>query len=367
MASFVTGRRFNASARHMDRSGAKAMLDLMALAGQAVGIAGDFLGGVAQNAAASTVSELVTRRLRRTQEGAQIADGLEENPRDRALHEEATRVLSESAQGDAEFEEALRSAVQAFQQGSSISGSPHHQVNVGGNLSGKRHQIAAGNIDNRKQVVRIGIGSLAAVVLALGGFGVAKMTTADDSTNRGSSSASSGEVTRPAGLLSPSSVKEVLPDEGDVPAEWRKVAKEDLVDDYHGRELVFGTRTYETPELGGRLLFVVHSFRQDEKAKDSLAANEQSAIHSHKDGYDPLLRGKFPAMREGFILRSCGEECRTEYHVRIDHALVTVFHADTAETVDPGVLEPYVRMFIERVRQAQQGETPSAEFRYGVE
>ncbi|MFJ1917414.1 hypothetical protein ACIOGX_36425 [Streptomyces sp. NPDC088147] len=176
------------------------MLDVIALAGQAVPIAGDFLAGVTQNMAANLVCDLVTRRLRQTDEGTQAAEALQENPRGAAQRSEATRVLTTAAQADPEYAQTLSSAVYVYNQGTATSGSPHHQVNMGGGIAGKGHQVAGGNIINRKRNVRIGLGVVAAVAVLLGGVGVAQLITDDDSSgDSGTSADASGRGTGQSG------------------------------------------------------------------------------------------------------------------------------------------------------------------------
>ncbi|MFJ2201536.1 hypothetical protein [Streptomyces violaceusniger] len=169
------------------------MLDVIALAGQAVPIAGDFLAGVTQNMAANLVCDLVTRRLRQTDEGTQAADALQENPQGAAQRSEATRILTTAAQADPEYAQTLSSAVYVYNQGTATSGSPHHQVNMGGGIAGKGHQVAGGNIINRKRNVRIGLGVVAVVAVLLGGFGVAQLITDDDSSGDGGTSADAAD------------------------------------------------------------------------------------------------------------------------------------------------------------------------------
>ncbi|MFZ4248186.1 hypothetical protein ACOZDF_23270 [Streptomyces griseoincarnatus] len=166
------------------------MVEIGLLAGAAVGILGDLLAGVVQGAAANTVSELVTSRLRGTQEGAQALTGLEEQPQDPARRMAAAGALATAAHDDSDYVASLREAVNQFSQstnqGTTTSGSPHHQVNInGGGVSGKRHMIAGGNIDARKRNIRIGFGALAVILLVFGGYEVAQRVGNGDDTGVG--------------------------------------------------------------------------------------------------------------------------------------------------------------------------------------
>ncbi|MER7342972.1 hypothetical protein ABT403_34745 [Streptomyces sp. NPDC000075] len=153
-------------------------MDLGILAGAAVGIVGDFLAGVVQNMAAGAVTDLVRQRLRSTDDGTRALARLEEAPQESGRRMEAASTLASAARSDPSFAQALNDAVNDYHQytnqGTSTSGSPHHQVNIsGGGISGKGHQVAGGNIDNsKKRNIRIGFGVLALLALVLGGYGV---------------------------------------------------------------------------------------------------------------------------------------------------------------------------------------------------
>lgn len=161
------------------------MIELGILAGAAVGIAGDFIAGVAQNMAAGAVTDLIRQRLGSTDEGQRALEGLESHPEDSGQRMEAAGILASVAQNDPSFAETLKDAVashhQETHQGSASSGSPHHQVNIsGGGVSGKRHLIAGGNIDaSKKRTIRVGMGAFAVLVVVLGGFGASQVWGSD--------------------------------------------------------------------------------------------------------------------------------------------------------------------------------------------
>ncbi|MFC8739213.1 hypothetical protein ACFT5D_05045 [Streptomyces sp. NPDC057144] len=167
------------------------MVELGILAAAAVGIAGDFLAGVVQNAAASAVTELVRQRLRSTEDGATALERLEETPQDSVRRMDASNTLAGAAQRDPAFARSLTDAVnlyhQVTQQGTATSGSPHHQVNIsGGGVSGKGALVAGGNIDaSKKRSIRIGIGAFAVLAVVLGGYGVTQWVGGDSDTTPG--------------------------------------------------------------------------------------------------------------------------------------------------------------------------------------
>ncbi|MBT2529248.1 hypothetical protein J7E91_28560 [Streptomyces sp. ISL-99] len=176
------------------------MVELGILAAAAVGIAGDFLSGVVQNMAASAVSDLVRQRLRTTDDGTRALERFEETPQDSGRRMEAASILAGAAQSDPSYAQALNDAVnlyhQATSQGTATSGSPHHQVNIsGGGISGKRHQVAGGNIDNsKKRNIRIGIGAFAVLAVVLGGYGVTRWFGGDSGSEGGDQSSVTGDT-----------------------------------------------------------------------------------------------------------------------------------------------------------------------------
>ncbi|GGT26324.1 hypothetical protein [Streptomyces purpureus] len=165
------------------------MIELGILAGVAIGIAGDFLAGVAQNMAASAVTDLVRQRLQSTEEGVTALARLEEAPQDPGRRMAAAGEIAAAAQSDRSYAQALNDAVglyhKAANQGTATSGSPHHQVNInGGGVSGKGAQVAGGNIDSSKRSNRFGIGGSTWLLLLLGGVvagGVIYVTSGEDS------------------------------------------------------------------------------------------------------------------------------------------------------------------------------------------
>ncbi|MBZ2408803.1 hypothetical protein ACWHAO_31390 [Streptomyces albidoflavus] len=181
------------------------MVELGILAGAAVGIAGDFLAGVVQDVAASTVADLVRQRLGSTGDGTRALERLEETPQDSGRRMEAASVLATATQSDPSFAQALNDAVNVYHQntdqGTATSGSPHHQVNIsGGGISGKGHQVAGGNIDNsKKRNIRIGFGAFALLAVVLGGYGVTQWASGDGGTKADEKPSTSGETVDPQG------------------------------------------------------------------------------------------------------------------------------------------------------------------------
>ncbi|MFF4287653.1 hypothetical protein ACFY0R_20480 [Streptomyces sp. NPDC001633] len=185
------------------------MVELGILAGAAVGIAGDFLAGVVQNIAAGAVTDLVRQRLRSTDDGTRVLEGLEGAPQDSGRRMEAAGVLADAAQGDSSFTQALSDAVNSYHretnQGTATSGSPHHQVNIsGGGISGKDHQVAGGNIDNsKKRNIRIGMGAFAVLAVGLGGYGITQWVGGSGSESGRSSVAEAGGGLPSGGMSEP--------------------------------------------------------------------------------------------------------------------------------------------------------------------
>ncbi|MDX3367413.1 hypothetical protein PV387_15440 [Streptomyces sp. ME02-6987-2C] len=180
------------------------MVEIGLLASAAVSILGDLLAGVVEGAAATTVSDLVTSRLRGAAGGDQALARLEEQPQDPARRMEAASALVTAAQDDSEYTERLREALNVYSQttnqGTSTSGSPHHQINIGGaGVSGRGHMIANGNIDARqKRNIRIGFGVLAVALVAFGGYKVVQWAGDEEGVKTdGQSSSQDGNVALP--------------------------------------------------------------------------------------------------------------------------------------------------------------------------
>ncbi|MFF9018950.1 hypothetical protein [Streptomyces eurythermus] len=150
------------------------MIEVGVLAVTAIGIAGDFLAGVAQDVAASAVTDLVRQRLQSTEEGATTLARLEEAPQDASRRVDAAARLAAASEGDPSYVQALSDAVQLRSQtviqGTATTGAPHHQVYInGGGVTGKNAQVAGGDIDSSKRTNRFGIGGSAWVLLLVGG------------------------------------------------------------------------------------------------------------------------------------------------------------------------------------------------------
>ncbi|MEU2675099.1 hypothetical protein ABZ622_41150 [Streptomyces sp. NPDC007164] len=153
-------------------------------------------------------------------------------------------------------------------------------------------------------------------------------------------------------------IKAVLPAPGDVPAGWEPAG----TPRYSGPEPADGlvasaSRGYAASDLDGAVGFNVKSFKSPAAAighvtqkKKQFGGAEQRPVQF--TGVDAAFSASY-CMGDSY--------CSTSINVRVGPAVAFVnINTNVRPAADPRILNPAMRMLVERIRQAQQGQEPKA-------
>ncbi|MGW6361459.1 hypothetical protein ACWFR5_41380 [Streptomyces sp. NPDC055092] len=152
-------------------------MELSEISTQAVTLATDLVGGVAQDAATKSLSNLIVSRLAPNPASSQVFTLLQQQPLNEQLQRDAAHALRETAEADAQFADTLGAAVAAALAEREKAGSPNSRItgtaSVGGRVGNKSMVIgAAETVDNSRRNIRLGIGGIALLAFVGGGVGL---------------------------------------------------------------------------------------------------------------------------------------------------------------------------------------------------
>lgn len=160
-------------------------------------------------------------------------------------------------------------------------------------------------------------------------------------------------------VLDKTQVAAALPGADAVPSGWTKAQAPQRDDAAHdaGRK-AYGTVGYEAPDVDGTVSFSISSFSGPAAASDHLAFSRTQ--------YDSGVASiTVTGADQAFSAHGCLVEslCSASIHAVVGATVVSVdIDVDTQDyrSPDPQILEAVARMQVERVRQIQQGEAPTA-------
>jgi hypothetical protein len=162
-----------------------------------------------------------------------------------------------------------------------------------------------------------------------------------------------------ARVLSKEQVQAVLPGLEDVPQSWEKsgalrVQGADLKD---GGILASGTQGYAANDLEGVVGFGIQSFRTRAQAIGRYTEKKSQMAGAQ------LGPVQIPDVDAAFTASYCiGKKyCSTSFNLRVGSVYAYVnINTDGPAAADAKILNSVTRMFVQRIRQAQHGLSPSA-------
>lgn len=161
-----------------------------------------------------------------------------------------------------------------------------------------------------------------------------------------------------ARALGKEQVQAVLPDLEDVPPGWEKAGTLRLQGaDPEDGLLASGTRGYAATDLEGDVGFGIQSFQTRVQAIDRYAKKKSQMAGAQ---FGPA---QIPDIDVAFTASYClGKNyCSTSINLRMDSVFAYVnINTDGPAAADAKILNSVTRMFVQRIRQAQRGQSPSA-------
>ncbi|MFC4611554.1 hypothetical protein ACFO9E_27775 [Streptomyces maoxianensis] len=159
-------------------------------------------------------------------------------------------------------------------------------------------------------------------------------------------------------ILGKEQVQAVLPDLDDVPPGWEKSGTFRL----HGAApdegmLASGTQGYTATDLEGVVGFGIQSFQTRAQAIQGYTEKKSQMADAQ---FGPA---QIPDIDAAFTASYCiGENyCSTSINLRLDSVYAYVnINTDGPAAADAKILNSVTRMFVQRIRQAQRGQSPSA-------
>ncbi|WP_208029851.1 hypothetical protein [Streptomyces cyanogenus] len=155
----------------------------------------------------------------------------------------------------------------------------------------------------------------------------------------------------------------MLPDSDDVPPGWKKAGTLSL-DGAHpedGGSLAYGHLGYAATDLEGAVGFGLQSFRKPAQAISRYTESKSKMASAHPGP------ARIPDVDAAFTASYCigttaGRTCSTSITLRLGSvfAYVNINTVGPTTAADPKVLNSVTRMFAQRIRQAQHGQSPSA-------
>ncbi|GGR87218.1 hypothetical protein GCM10010252_27450 [Streptomyces aureoverticillatus] len=169
-----------------------------------------------------------------------------------------------------------------------------------------------------------------------------------------------GASARATQVLGEQEVREVLPGPSVVPEGWRPRRDPEVLGRGEGGRVGFARRGYRAPDLDGVVGFGLRSFSSAKASRVEFAGMRKRSEGS-------LVKSvRFYGVDEVFTAKYClGPGCFTSVHFRRGavHAWVNLNFYEHRPAADPRVMNSLVRTLVERVRQAQRGEAPTAKAR----
>jgi hypothetical protein len=158
--------------------------------------------------------------------------------------------------------------------------------------------------------------------------------------------------TQTSRVLDQGKLRAVLPDSGDVPPGWEKLKGRLQRGDPKRGLVASASQGYQAPDLEGTVGFRAASFQTRAQAIDWFA--------NMKDTRGPA---QIPDADATFIASYClgGNYCSTSINLRVDSVYAVVnINTDRPPAIDARILHSVTRMFVQRIKQAQHGQPPSA-------
>jgi hypothetical protein len=154
-------------------------------------------------------------------------------------------------------------------------------------------------------------------------------------------------------------VQAVLPDSDDVPPGWEKSGTLRLqgANPEDGGILASGTQGYAATSLEGTVGFGIQSFQSRAQA---IGRYTQSKSQMASAQVGPA---QIPDVDAAFTSTYCisKNHCSTSITLRLDSVFAYVnINTNGPAAADAKILNPVTRMFSQRIRQAQHGQSPSA-------
>ncbi|MFD7169005.1 hypothetical protein [Streptomyces violascens] len=154
-------------------------------------------------------------------------------------------------------------------------------------------------------------------------------------------------------------IERALPTVNDVPPGWEQRGKADLLDERgkqtNGGRLGLAEIHYRAADLDGIVTFAISSYPDSETAHTDLGQFRSSG--------DDLPSSQIGSADEGTASHGCFSTtlCEAIIQLRAGAAVIHVsITTDGPTAPDPRLLNSAVRMAVERVRQTQRGDTPTA-------
>ncbi|ORT55662.1 hypothetical protein BKD26_31705 [Streptomyces sp. CB03238] len=150
----------------------------------------------------------------------------------------------------------------------------------------------------------------------------------------------------------------MLPDLGDVPPGWEKSGTLRLLGAAPEEGLLaLGTQGYAATDLEGTVGFGVQSFQTRADAIERYTMKKSQMAGAQ------LGPAQIPDIDAAFTGSYCiGEDyCSTSINLRLDSVFAYVnINTDGPAAADAKILNSVTRILVQRIRQAQSGQTPSA-------
>ncbi|MFI9781742.1 hypothetical protein ACIHCV_45430 [Streptomyces sp. NPDC051956] len=161
-----------------------------------------------------------------------------------------------------------------------------------------------------------------------------------------------------ARILGKEQVQAVLPDLQDVPPGWEKSGASRL----HGAAqdegtLASGKQAYSATDLEGVVGFGIQSFQTRAQAIQGYTEKKSQMADAQ------IGPAQIPEIDAAFTASYCiGKNyCSTSINLRLDSVYAYVnINTDGPAAADAKILNSVTRMFVQRIRQAQRGQSPSA-------
>ncbi|AYG85292.1 hypothetical protein DWB77_07509 [Streptomyces hundungensis] len=361
---------------------------VMALLTQASNGAAGAIGG----AAGAEAARLMRERLGSSPEGRQALDPAS------ASTDETERQVAATLAADPELARHITRLYESTRPSSPAmhAGRDIHHAHIGDHS--KHNTISFGPLTLRKEnLTPMTVAALllvVALVMGLGAYGVTKVVGGDDGA-AGAPSVGSGEGRDGSGTLAAGSgegsgagkgrktaaikdlelLKSVLPDVQSMPSGWSLVEPADVqaaTTDNSCRQGGcdgLGSNAgvaFADPGSVNKAYFAIEAF---DSAETAAAGYKRWSDGIAREGKDSLVSpGSAGAIGDQSVFYSGQEptESGTTYHLqtvaRAGTIMLTVVYGGGSHPLDPTVLPRLARMVVERARQAQNEERPSATF-----
>ncbi|MGH4028501.1 hypothetical protein ACQB60_06145 [Actinomycetota bacterium Odt1-20B] len=152
--------------------------------------------------------------------------------------------------------------------------------------------------------------------------------------------------------------KAVLPGASDVPRGWKKSGSHSYGRLPDNPQLASTSQGFRASDLEGYVGFGVHTYKDRKDATSELADFRKKSKPSQR------VPVRIASSDEAYAVLSCFQQppsCGTMVLIRVGSVWGYVnLNVDTDRPTDPKVLNSAARGLVERIRQAQRGERPTA-------